>query len=35
MQNKEKAYNVLKSRLLQIEQEKQAEQERTKRLYQV
>ena len=35
LQNKEKAYNVLKARLLQIEQEKQAEQERQKRLYQV
>ena len=35
LQNKEKAYNVLKARLLQVEQEKQAEQERQKRLYQV
>ena len=35
LQNKEKAYNVLKARLLQVEQEKQAEEERQKRLYQV
>lgn len=35
MQNKEKAFNVLKARLLQAEQEKQAESARNKRLYQV
>jgi peptide chain release factor 1 len=35
LQNKEKAFNVLKARLLQFEQEKQAEEERQKRLYQV
>ena len=35
LQNKEKAFNVLKARLLQLEKEKQAEQERQKRLYQV
>lgn len=35
MQNKEKAFNVLKARLLQVEQDKQAEQERDKRLYQL
>ena len=33
--NKEKAFNVLKARLLQIEKDKQADQERKKRLYQV
>lgn len=35
MQNKEKAFNILKARLLQVEQDKQAEQERNKRLYQL
>jgi len=35
LQNKEKAFNVLKARLLQVEKEKQAEEERQKRLYQV
>jgi len=34
-QNKEKAFNVLKARLLQIEQEKQQNEERNKRLYQI
>lgn len=35
LQNKEKALNILKSRLLQIEKNKQAEEERSKRLYQL
>ncbi len=35
VQNKEKAFNLLKSRLLQVEQAKQAEEERSKRLYQL
>ena len=35
LQNKEKAFNVLKARLLQVEQEKQASEQRENRLYQV
>jgi peptide chain release factor 1 len=35
LQNKEKAFNVLKAKLLQIEKEKQAKEQRIKRLYQV
>ena len=34
-QNKEKALNILKARLLEVEQEKQTENERNKRLYQI
>jgi len=35
LQNKEKAFNILKAKLLQIEKEKQEQEERQKRLYQV
>ena len=35
LQNKEKAFNVLKAKLLQIEKEKQAAEQRQNRLYQV
>ena len=35
LQNKEKAFNVLKARLLQLEKEKQAAEQRQNRLYQV
>jgi len=35
LQNKEKAFNVLKAKLLQIEKEKQATEQRQNRLYQV
>lgn len=35
VKNKEKAFNILKARLLQVEQEKQAEEQRDERLYQL